>query len=307
MIDNMMTKEKLIKIYNDTITSQFGKNVMEVINNDNLTYITFLNRLLIDIGVKNNFFFKGIYKSKSTFIKKRKIIIDLIETYGKNNTAIPNSILLPLIDTFTNKDLSTIEDTYKTHLLFSPKDFSYEKMKYYVETFDYSIDDINKSIVFYLNFLNSDFDIYTFYKNLVNLSDTYFTTEEQEKFIDNNILLLKEKIISLYKIHFLSLNLMALRELKNWLNMNKSYALFNSLHYLFEHSNSNKNEVESKEREFLSLLLKPIIYSSNARAIINIFAEDSVLNGFGEMKQQALSILFEIEGFKKEYIKSKIE
>lgn len=302
----MITKEKLIKLYYDTA------NIKKVIKLDaielsSITYIGFLNKSLIEIGIKNNFFFKNIYKSKATLIKKRKIIMEITEEYVTNGKVFPNSILHSLIDSFTEKDLNNIEDDYKELLLFHPQSLDYDLLEYCIKNFYYSIDDINKIIISYINYLDWAFNssgsfnnIKIDYRDLMPLLKKYYTDDQQEQLIKAIIAFLKEKIMFKYKIFF--------TEISQSKTSNHPFDylkyLFNFLHYLI--ALYNKNNVNDEEKEFLSFLLKQLIYSFN-KISIKLFTQETVIDIFGDMKEQALSILFEIEGFRKQYIKKRID
>jgi hypothetical protein len=306
-----MTKEKLIELYAKTAKTKANMSSIELKDEQPMTYVEFLNKLLIDIGAKNNFFFKNIYKSKSTLLKKRKIIIAITDEYVKKNKVFPDSILYPLIDSFTESDFNSIEDKYKSLLLLSPnlltsRELVYEILEYCIENFEYSIDDLIKIVNSYI--LSIDLkpgNIIIDYKKLVALSGKYFTKDQQEKFLHSTISLLKEAITLLFNSSFLET--MYLKKHYEALIGLFPY-LFNFLHYLITFSDS-KNSAVDEEKEFLSLLLKPLLYSSTLlsyNALIKVLSEEISLDTFGEMKEQALSVLFEVDGFKKEYIKRKI-
>ena len=303
----MITKEKLINLYYDTANSKKGKTIkLDSTDSSGITYIGFLNKSLIGIGIKNNFFFKNIYKSKATLIKKRKIIMEITEEYVKNGKVFPDSILLPLVDSFTEKELNTIEDDYKTLLLFSPQSLDYDILDYCIENFYYSIDDIDRIIASYINYLDwTPHNIEINYKDLMTLLEKYFSKDQQEQFIKSIIIFLKEKIMSKFKLFFAEIS-----QPKGVYNHSFDYLeyLFNFLHYLI--TLYNKNNANDEEKEFLSLILKPLIYSLNensSRFSIKLFTQETIINIFGDMKENALSILFGVEGFRKKYIEKRIE
>lgn len=303
----MITKEKLINLYYDTANTKKGKTIkLDSTESSGITYIGFLNKSLIGIGIKNNFFFKNIYKSKATLIKKRKIIIEITEEYVKNGKVFPDSILLPLVDSFTEKELNTIEDDYKTLLLFSPQSLDYDILDYCIENFYYSIDDIDRIIASYINYLDwTPHNIEINYKDLMTLLEKYFSKDQQEQFIKSIIIFLKEKIMSKFKLFFAEIS-----QPKGVYNHSFDYLeyLFNFLHYLI--TLYNKNNANDEEKEFLSLILKPLIYSLNensSRFSIKLFTQETIINIFGDMKENALSILFGVEGFRKKYIEKRIE
>lgn len=303
----MITKEKLINLYYDTANTKKGKTIkLDSTESSGITYIGFLNKSLIGIGIKNNFFFKNIYKSKATLIKKRKIIMEITEEYVKNGKVFPDSILLPLVDSFTEKELNTIEDDYKTLLLFSPQSLDYDILDYCIENFYYSIDDIDRIIASYINYLDwTPHNIEINYKDLMTLLEKYFSKDQQEQFIKSIIIFLKEKIMSKFKLFFAEIS-----QPKGVYNHSFDYLeyLFNFLHYLI--TLYNKNNANDEEKEFLSLILKPLIYSLNensSRFSIKLFTQETIINIFGDMKENALSILFGVEGFRKKYIEKRIE
>lgn len=303
----MITKEKLINLYYDTANTKKGKTIkLDSTESSGITYIGFLNKSLIGIGIKNNFFFKNIYKSKATLIKKRKIIMEITEEYVKNGKVFPDSILLPLVDSFTEKELNTIEDDYKTLLLFSPQSLDYDILDYCIENFYYSIDDIDRIIASYINYLDwTPHNIEINYKDLMTLLEKYFAKDQQEQFIKSIIIFLKEKIMSKFKLFFAEIS-----QPKGVYNHSFDYLeyLFNFLHYLI--TLYNKNNANDEEKEFLSLILKPLIYSLNensSRFSIKLFTQETIINIFGDMKENALSILFGVEGFRKKYIEKRIE
>lgn len=303
----MITKEKLINLYYDTANTKKGKTIkLDSTESSGITYIGFLNKSLIGIGIKNNFFFKNIYKSKATLIKKRNIIMEITEEYVKNGKVYPDSILLPLVDSFTEKELNTIEDDYKTLLLFSPQSLDYDILDYCIENFYYSIDDIDRIIASYINYLDwTPHNIEINYKDLMTLLEKYFSKDQQEQFIKSIIIFLKEKIMSKFKLFFAEIS-----QPKGVYNHSFDYLeyLFNFLHYLI--TLYNKNNANDEEKEFLSLILKPLIYSLNensSRFSIKLFTQETIINIFGDMKENALSILFGVEGFRKKYIEKRIE
>lgn len=303
----MITKEKLINLYYDTANTKKGKTIkLDSTESSGITYIGFLNKSLIGIGIKNNFFFKNIYKSKATLIKKRKIIMEITEEYVKNGKVFPDSILLPLIDSFTEKELNTIEDDYKTLLLFSPQSLDYNILDYCIENFYYSIDDIDRIIASYINYLDwTPHNIEINYKDLLTLLEKHFTKDQQEEFIKSITIFLKEKIMSKFKLFFAEIS-----QSNGVYNHSFDYLeyLFNFLHYLI--TLYNKSNANDEEKEFLSLILKPLIYSLNensSRFSIKLFTQETIINIFGDMKENALSILFGVEGFRKKYIEKRIE
>lgn len=303
----MITKEKLINLYYDTANTKKGKTIkLDSTESSGITYIGFLNKSLIGIGIKNNFFFKNIYKSKATLIKKRKIIMEITEEYVKNGKVFPDSILLPLIDSFTEKELNSIEDDYKTLLLFSPQSLDYNILDYCIENFYYSIDDIDRIIASYINYLDwTPHNIEINYKDLLTLLEKHFTKDQQEQFIKSITIFLKEKIMSKFKLFFAEIS-----QSKGVYNHSFDYLeyLFNFLHYLI--TLYNKSNANDEEKEFLSLILKPLIYSLNensSRFSIKLFTQETIINIFGDMKENALSILFGVEGFRKKYIEKRIE